>query len=345
MRGNNVKKLILAFLVAVLGVLFLPMQAQSLSGFTEFARHPSIAAQPESGRAVQDLAIHNGELYMGFGNYSANTGPIDVATVNLATGGYDVKTTAATEEINTYRTFNGRLYAPWIDPTVVGGLYSSDQGGTWGTFGPDVENVHIFDVAVLPNGVQLAVGSANSTDRSTYLGATAFVSYDNGRTWRVEQTDLVSAQNPDVSGYERYYWIAMIGGKAYIQARDSYAVYGQAAFPIRVFDGNRWTSQRKSADCFSSEGHLVESFGGKAYCSNGTVFTGKRTTTSGGIFAQDFYQHNGVLYALSNGRIMRLEGQVWSQVATAPVDSHSLAVTDAHIYVGDRYGVVHRATI
>lgn len=338
---------VLFTLVVMFGlILSTAVQADSVGPWEQFAAHPSITAQPASGQNIKDLAIKNNELYMGYGDYSGNTGPVAGATINLSTRAYDTKFTANTEEINTYRMFNGNLYAPWIDTKDVAGIYTSDQYGAWADFGRTVENIHIFDVGVLPNGVQVAVGSANAADRSTFLGATAFVSYDGGRTWRDEMHDLKNAKDPNVSGYERYYWVAIINGKAYMQARDSYAAYGQVVFPVRVFDGTKWSSVNKQSNCFSSEGHQVEVFNNKAYCSNGWVFNGKRTTTNGGTNAADFFKANGTLYALEyQGAIKRLDGSVWTQIATAPSGSRSIAVTPTHLYVGNSTGQVFRAAL
>lgn len=335
----------LATLIAFVVVIIAAPTASPIGPWQDWVRHPSIAAQPASGQIIKDMAVKNGELHIGHGDYGANTGPVYVATANLSTGATDVKATLNSEEINTFRTYNGNLYIPWIDTKDVGGIYTSDQSGVWSDYGRNVENVHIFDVAVLPNGVQVAVGSANSLDRTTFLGATAFVSYDGGQTWRDEMHDLTNAKDPNVSGYERYYWVVVIAGKAYIQARDNYAAYGEVIFPIRVFDGTRWSSINKQSNCFVSEGHRVEVFEDKAYCGNGWVFNGKRTTTSGGISAFDFYQYNGSLYALQQGgQIMQLMNGSWTQVGTAPSGSRSLAVTASHFYVGGSDGWVRSAT-
>lgn len=338
---------VLAAVAMVIATLALPTSnASSAPVFTEFAAHPSIAAQPESGRSIKDLAVKGGKLYAGYGDYSGNTGPIDIATVDLETGVTGVEGTAGTEEINTYRSYGGALYAPWIDTKGVSGFYSSDQGGTWAS-ADTVDTEHVFDVAVLPNGVQVAVGSSNNDARTAYQGATAWVSYDGGRTWRIEMTDLTNAKHPTETGYERYYWVAVIGGKAYMQARAVNAVYGQPDFPIRVFDGSRWSTVSKSADCFSTEASGVEVFNGKVYCDNGTVFSGKRATSSGGQRATDFFQHAGVLYALDyDGFIRQLGPGGWVDVTRIDATDRprSLAVTDSSFYVGDGYGRIYRAS-
>lgn len=320
-------------MVAALGLLLGAAVPAHGEVFDTWVQHPSIAAQPESGRIIFDLAVSGGELYMGYGDYTANTGPIDVATANLTTGATGVKASVPTEAIDVYRTFGGALYAPWVDPKGSGGLYTSNRSSVWAHYGTTVPSEHVYDVAVLPNGAVLAVGAARSG------GAAAWVSRDNGATWILAKTDLRSN-----SGFERYYWIMMIGGKAYIQARDMYAQEGKTAYPLRIFDGVQWSQQkRRVTDCFANA-HAVESFGGKAYCGNGRVFDGRSSVTTGGIVATDFYQFNGTLYALSSDRVMRLENGVWVQDAVFLSGSrgHSIAVTATHYYVGDESGRVSR---
>lgn len=342
-RWGTPARVALGAVIALLGVLFLAPPAHPEPVFTDWVRHPSVAAQPASGQNIKDLAVKNGEVFLGYGDYGNNTGPVDIAAADLQTGVTSVKATANTEEINTYRTYDGALYAPWIDTKGVSGFYTSDAGGFWHDANT-VDTEHVFDVAVLPNGVQVAVGSANNDARTSYLGATAWVSRDGGATWRVEMNDLTNAQHPNATGYERYYWVAVINGKAYMQARAINSSYGVAEFPIRVFDGVRWSTVNKSADCFETEGHAVEVFNGKAYCGNGVVFTGKRATFNGGVRASDFYQHAGDLYALGqDGTISRLANGSWVRIATAPSGSRSLAVTDTHLYVGGSDGWIRRA--
>lgn len=343
MRRALTLTLTLASTVGLVLTAAVPSKAATV---TALVTHPSVAAQPVEGRYIHDLAVHNGEIYMGYGNYTSNTGPIDVATYNIATGATGVKTTVPTEEINTFRSIGGRLYIPWVDPTGSGGIYTSNSSGTWQHYGTNVPTEHIFDVAVLPNGVQVAVGSANSG--GSFGGATAFVSRDGGATWQAEMRDLTSANDPDVSGFERYYWVAVVGGKAYLQARDSGAVYGEATFPLRIFDGTSWSSRNKSADCFVGNGRMVEVFAGKAYCANGRVFTGTKTTTTGGLLATDFFNAGTYLYGLTGssvGTVRRTSGNAWETVATFTLPSgtpRSIAVHNGVIYIGSSTGTLYR---
>ena len=55
--------------------------------FQAFATHPSIAAQPETGRRIADIAVQGNNLILGYGDWNSNTGPIDVAAIASATAG------------------------------------------------------------------------------------------------------------------------------------------------------------------------------------------------------------------------------------------------------------------
>lgn len=339
-----------AKIIALLGILGLIMTitppAEAVSSVSLLGFHPSITSQPADGKHVWDLAVHNNEIYIGYGNYSLNTGPIDVATYDPATGQFGVKWTANTESINTFRVYNGHLYVPWIDTHDVAGVYSSDQNGSWADFGHEYDTEHVFDIAVLPNGVQVAVGSANDATRTRYLGAVAWVSRDDGRTWTIEQTDL----KPGDTSVPRYYWVAVINGKAYMQARGNFASYGSSDYPLRVFDGDRWTSSGKSADLLGVEGREVEVFQNQAYDDRGHVFNGKTATTRGGIRCADLFvdQQTNTLYALDGDQIMqrvqRTKGNLdpWVVVAEfappAGVMFNSLAVYNDRIYLGGSDG-------
>lgn len=104
--------------------------------WTAVPRHPSIAAQPANsvGRQITFMHPYKGVVHVGYGDWSLNTGPMDVV-------GYDALTAepvtflrgVPTEAFERVREYDGALYLPWADPLGgdhTGG-FATNEGGEW----------------------------------------------------------------------------------------------------------------------------------------------------------------------------------------------------------------------
>lgn len=336
-----------AFLVVALG-----HPSSAVDGPTLFAAHPSIVSKVDVGKRIKDLAVHDGRLYMGSGNYGVNTGPTDVAWVDLATGVTGVDATAPTEEINTYRTVGSDLLVPWVDPTLCGYCNPAGSGGftssdpTWhDTFA--FPAAHVFDVAKFSSDWFLAGAGAYDID-----GAVIYRSTDGGQTWKLS---IAQASSGGVTGWERFYWMGTAGGKLYAQAAhknysDGCGCSSGDLFPLRAWDGTRWSKVRGSLGLIT-EASNVESFKGRIYTSRGQVFDGKRVTSMGAPFGvADFYVTTDRLYVVSStGQVAHTTGSGWTLLPGAGVPSGvtatSLAVVGSSVYVATTVGTVYRSTL
>jgi len=78
--------------------------------------HPQAAAQPTpTGRALVTLFPWHGRLYVGYGDYQANTGPIEVTAWDPARNRFASYHSSDTEAIYNYRAIGDALYAPATD--------------------------------------------------------------------------------------------------------------------------------------------------------------------------------------------------------------------------------------
>jgi hypothetical protein len=310
--------------------------------FQPFATHPSIAAQPESGRRVSDIAVQGNNLIVGYGDYNANTGPIDVAALDATTGAASVLLAATpTEAILTYRTIDGVLYGPETDPRtpwLAPAGYATSSGGWHSVRNSPAQ--HLYDITKVGNKLVL-VGSYSDPVTGAEGGAVAYVSSDDGATWQVGQTD---ASTPAAVGYERYYWAVNLNGKIYMQAESV-----TPAAPVRIFDGTRWSKGTTDRICAAYEGHYVEAFNGLIYCGS-RVSDGSRWTQTS-LYVVDWFKYGGFLYGVDqNGKVIRTNGirgkgrnslQVtWEAVGQGPTTSRSIAIVNGRIYLGQIDGSV-----
>ena len=297
------------------------------------ATSPIVAAQATGrGRTVHDLAVQDGLLYLGYGDYGANTGPMQVHTVDPATGAVSGSLlTIPSEEISVFRSIGGALYAPMIDPTLawtakVG--YATNASGSWeNRF--NAPAVHVFDVASLDGHDLWMVGSSGASDPE--IAATAYRSTDGGTTWDKVATDT----SIEPTGYERYYWVAPLNGKMYLQA----ASVTEGA-PLRVFDGTSWSTVPGVQPCANFDPQMVVTFKDQLVCGDGLgvrVFDGTTATTDTSIGAvRDFFvAADGYLYVLGQYGVARTaDGAVWTPVSTAPAEATAVAVVGTTLYLG-----------
>lgn len=303
---------------------------------------PQALAKPNaSGRTIRSLTLDNGKFYVGYGDYIINGGPTKVTTFDPVTRAFaETGLTAPTEEITTFRRINGKLYAPWTDPTgsaTSNQGYSTNASGTWtNEFKAPAE--HVYDVASL-NGTDLwMVGSARY---GTGGGAAAYRSTDGGATWSMVAKDTSVTE----MGRERYYWAAALNGKMYLQARDV-----MEGAPLRVFNGTSW-STAAGTPCDTVEARAVEVFKGRIICGNyahGIVaFDGTRSTPVLSLGDWNLLDldvpGDGYIYALSRGGVYRsADGLSWQGLTTVPQYAWSIGVHNGTIYLGERLNATIR---
>lgn len=332
-------------LCAALALLSPP--ADAVTSTTQIPDHPSVMAQPDSGKPIRDLAVQDGRLLLAYGDYQNNTGPIDVAAVDLATGATSVLLdNAPTEETNTFRrTSTGALVTPWIDPTGCGTCTPVNGGMSAGGAWADVHAFpagHVYDYADAATS-QFLVGAV------AYGGAGVWQSVSGG-PWRLVVTEESAG---GATGWERFYWAVNLGGKVYAQAMHKGYSTGcgcssSEPFRLRVWDGASWRS-KKSVPIDVRQASDMEVFKGRAYFQR-SVFDGTRVRSSGvPFYATDWFSTGTTLYALStSGDVARTtDGVTWSSNGRValPVaySARSVAVVGSNVYVGTTTGHVYRA--
>src|SRR6185295_1110008 len=164
-------------LLVGLATLFLGAAARAAT-FDVVAVHPEVATQPTwTGDRIVTLKPFNGKLYAGYGDYGANTGPIEIRAFDPSLGTFtDSYLSSFTEAIYIYRALDGKPYAPNIDTRGGGAGYAVGTAGspdTWQDVIP-VDGIHMFDMNKLGN--DLFMGGASGDDgvvwRSTDGGQT-----------------------------------------------------------------------------------------------------------------------------------------------------------------------------
>ncbi len=80
---------------------------------------PASAGANSFHSSIHDLAIADGKVFAGYGDYNANTGPVNLNSYSIATGAEKHEITGIPgEEIGKLKLLDGAVYAPNIDPRV-----------------------------------------------------------------------------------------------------------------------------------------------------------------------------------------------------------------------------------
>ncbi len=128
-----------------------------------------------------DMIIVNNKLYLGGGDYGANTGPVDVWCMDLETHEWEISGTLNDEAIGKFITIGDRVYAPGFDSrkgTWEYGNYHWLENETWQTNSALPDAVHNFDIIQYGDSLFFAIGTGNGTNSPVKE------SIDDGQTFR-----------------------------------------------------------------------------------------------------------------------------------------------------------------
>ena len=316
----------------------LPCRFVARPEFVSLGRNPYAAAQPTAiGRRLHTLEAWRGELYMGYGDYDENTGPIEIATYNPRLASFKTKLRFPTEAVEVYRAIGERLYAPAIDPLGDGpsaAVAVGEPDGTWSNV-KSVFMTHAFDIVTRDGADLWLVGSRR-------LHAIAVRSVDGGRTW-VTALEVGPRSGKD-QDFARFHFVFVLAGRLYVQAQD----YLGGVFPrSRVWDGGAWED--------GPDLHPILNTGAKPYPfagqvvylgANGiTAFDGTRARVVRAPAAHlvDLTRSGDFLYVLDGREVLATDDLVrWQPVATAPPAATSIGVLDGYLYAGTASSELHR---
>jgi hypothetical protein len=294
------------------------------------------------GRRIATLEPWKGRLYVGYGDYDANTGPIVISSIDPATcaapagaGGPAIcapaveELTFATEAVALYRPINDALYAPAIDPRGAD-LVAYARGAPWAPGGAFLAT-HAFDMASRDGQDLWVVGSAG-------MDAVAWRSGDGGATWQEG-----GRESSGRGLFSRYYFAASLNDKLYLQI--SPAEIGQS----RVFDGatwapgpnllplggQGWNPRRFGQQLIYATWQPIGALGSALMSFDGTT---PRSALPGEVL--DFAVTGDAVYVLGSDRRIQRSRDLrhWWVLALAPAGARSLAVAGGQLFVGGTEG-------
>ncbi len=132
----------------------------------------------DTARNVWDLAVLDGYLYVGCGDFDTNAGPCDVWRMDTSTGEWQLSGTVNDEQINRFEMIGGSLVIPGTDPkgNWSHGSHYQHNGTEWQEIRTIPGGVHVFDMMMFDGKIFAGLGA---------LGAdsAAAVSLDGGESF------------------------------------------------------------------------------------------------------------------------------------------------------------------
>lgn len=112
-------------------------------------------------RVPWDMIIEDGKLYIGGGDYSKNTGPVDVYCMDLETKQWSISGTLNDEAIGKFVRIEDRVYAPGFDAkgSTSAGNYYLLQDDRWNAFSDIPGAAHNFDITEYDAIRMFAIGT------------------------------------------------------------------------------------------------------------------------------------------------------------------------------------------
>ena len=305
-------------------------------------------------RSPWDMAVWDGYLYVGGGDFDANTGPLGICRMNLETLSWETSDLLPEEEFNRFRVVNGQLTVPGIDPKEgweLGNYYVLNDG-TWTQKRVLPDGVHAFDIVEYDGKIFAGLGVPDGV-------SPIVVSLDGGETFTPVEIkkngEVVDTTSQDTV---RVYDFFTYGDRLYASF-----IYGNPAPMVyelyRYEDGcftydNKWAGKvARRAISYRMICEKAE-YGGRLYLATGNLYVttdlNEMTTVSFPYSASvfDLAIENGKLYALcarrqddGNVRI-----SVWRKNGNSPTNfvqlfnfsypiaPLSLAVNDGAFYIG-----------
>lgn len=111
-------------------------------------------------RSPWDMIVWDGHLYVGGGDFDANTGPLGIYSLDLSTGEWESSDLLPEEEFNRFCVVDGQLLVPGIDPKEswdLGNYYVLNDG-EWIQKRVLPNGVHAFDVVSFDGKIFAGLG-------------------------------------------------------------------------------------------------------------------------------------------------------------------------------------------
>ena len=178
-QGREWPMQIIKHIIAALMVLFaqfqlLPPGMDTAPKDMGIPTEESYAKEQRFACSVWDMAVRDGILYIGSGDYSANTGPTPIWSYSIEDETWSIAATVKDEAVSRFCAVGDSLIAPGIDATGTTwkyGNYHTLSDGQWISFSKLPGAVHNFDVTYHKGQYFFGLGTADGKTSPVLISA------------------------------------------------------------------------------------------------------------------------------------------------------------------------------
>lgn len=213
--------------------------------FDFLATHPEAALQASiRGQGLHTLHAVEGKLFVGYGDYSQDTGPMMQRYYDPVLDAFSASLgTSNTEAVHRIQNVGSRVFALTTDPLI------QDPGGYLGGLVQDPSSwmateslpfIHVFDLASM-EGDQPRLFLSGSGGPTSNFQSVVYESSDGGDSWQLSlDAALPGGVTGDPMNFSRFYGAAELNGQVYVQ---QVLFRPGMAEPLALFqhDGQGWT--------------------------------------------------------------------------------------------------------
>lgn len=319
---------------------------------------PTIEQYPDDtvSRCPWDMTVWNNKLYVGAGDYGANTGPVDCMTYDCQMGQWENSGTVLEESIARFCSVDGTLMIPGIDSTVDGhllGEYYALQDGQWQMKRTITGGIHCFDLVSFEDKLFAGLGVtqgeypvADSEDNGETFTQVPF--YQNGQPVATAK-DAIRVYDLFVLNQTLY--------AVYISENNESGKPHDFECSVYRYEDERFVYESDWNPCYETVGATQipfaakEVFHNRLFVATGYLyeaddsFAFEKISLENGIVL-DLLQKDGILYALSNTSredgtvdisVWRTQtGEIFEQVLcfNYPTPALSFALQGETYYIG-----------
>ena len=222
-------------------------------------------------RCVWDMAVYDGKLYVGTGDYSSNTGPVDIWSYDLSARAWSNSGSVEDEEISRFCFISGALVAPGIDPQESWelGNYYRLTDSEWEKVRNIPNGVHTFDMVEYDGLIFAGLG--------VEAGNSPIVCSDDGGKSFFEVDMQKKGVSFDGTGFEiiRVYDFFVFEGELYatLFCEAEERVYDLYRYEDGIFVyENSWDGKIKQRKYISNIIGAKSEFDGKLFFATGNLY-------------------------------------------------------------------------
>lgn len=351
----------------VLATVFLASFAMVSFGQLEnLGQHPDALTQETLiGQTLHTLESVDGKIYAGYGNFTADDGPVTLRSFDVGTGQWsDPLIEVNSEALYRFRVLGDSLFALTTDPRerspggyAFGPTDSSDPSA-WSAVN-DLEVIHFLDATSF-GGNPDHLFLSGSGGPSAIFNSLIYESTDGGKSWTVARDVPVPEGSPEGS-FTRFYGVADLNGSLY--AQQIFFNNGWTAHELHVFDGDNWSTQDvpTTEDGETTRFQDPEYFGDSVvvrdwhsgqvaspmFAFDGESLTKLQVQDAPAVEFLDHAVDDGRLFALTSegSVVMTSDLQSWEVVVDdVPTNVRSLSVMGSDVFFGARDSSLLRAS-